>query len=149
MKREMVHGVGVTLLLLGPVGCHYGPQIEALDEARRPEGAEVTVHLKGGAVAGNPPRGELLDVRRESLVVNIRRGADDGFESPRLVTLIGYELIDYVDAGVFGRLDPGGGSDDDARARLRRVSRFPQGLAPELLDQLLEAQGQETLAILE
>jgi hypothetical protein len=147
MSRAIVNAAGVALLLLGPVGCHYGPQIETLDEARRPEGAEVTVHLKGSG--GSPPRGELLDVRRESLVVNIRRGADDGFESPRLVTLIGYELVDYVDAGVFGRLDPGGGSDDDARARLRRVSRFPQGLAPELLDQLLEAQGQETLAILE
>ena len=142
-----------TIVVLGALlasitGCHFGPQIESLETARRPEGVEVTVHLTGGESTGSPPRGELLDVRRESILINVWREPDAGYASPRLLTLIDNRFIDYVDAGLFGRLDPEGRSAEADRARLRRVSRFPQGLAPDLLEDLLKAQGQESLAIL-
>ncbi len=109
---------------------------------------KVTVHLAGGESKGSPPQGELLDVRRESVLVNIWREPDSGYVSPRLVTMIDNRFIDHVDAGLFGRMDPDGRTAEADRARLRRVSRFPQGLAPDLLEELLKAQGQESLAIL-
>jgi hypothetical protein len=135
-------------LLISIVGCHFGPQIENLETARRPEGVKVTVYLAGGESKGSPPQGELLDVRRESVLVNIWREPDSGYASPRLVTKIDNRFIDHVDAGSFGRMDPDGRTAEADRARLRRVSRFPQGLAPDLLEELLNAQGQESLAIL-
>jgi len=136
-------------LLASIAGCHFGPQIKNLETARRPEGVEVIVHLTGGESTGSPPRGELLDVRRESILINVWREPNAGYASPRLVTLVDNRFVDHVDAGPFGRLDPDGRSAEGDRARLRRVSRFPQGLAPDLLEELLKAQGQESLAILD
>jgi len=144
-KNNLVLGV----LLAGVVGCHYGPQINDLETARRPEGAEVTVHLSGGESKGSSLRGELLDVRRDSILVNVWADPDKGFASPRVVTQIDYKFIADVSAGDFGRLEPGNRTEDTDRGRLRRVSRFPQGLSPELLAELLKAQGQQSLTILD
>lgn len=149
MMRFPVNSLVLGIVLVGAGACHYGPQINDLETARRPEGVVVTVHLSGGESRGSPPEGELLDVRRDSVLVNVWREPDKGFASPRLVTRIDYRYIASISAGDFGRLEPGNRSEDADRARLRRVSRFPQGLSPELLTELLKAQGQQSLAILE
>lgn len=148
MMRSLINNVILGMLLASVAGCHYGPRINDLETARRPEGVEITLHLSGGESKGSPPRGELLDVRRDSVLVNVWREPDKGFASPRLVTRIDDKYIAYINAGDFGRLEPGSRSEEADRARLRRVSRFPQGLTPELLAELLKAQGQASLAIL-
>jgi len=148
MMRLSKNNLVLGMLLAGVIGCHYGPQINDLETARRPEGAEVTVHLSGGESKENSLRGELLDVRQDSVLVNVWAEPEKGFASSRVVTQIDYKYIAEVSAGDFGRLEPGNRAEDADRARLRRVSRFPQGLSPELLTELLKAQGQQSLAIL-
>ena len=118
----------VAGLTLVAAACGMGTPAHKFDAARGPAGVTVDLRLaQRGRV-----RGELLAVGDSALIV---RGP--------AIALVRYASIR---SGVFR--DVGAVSFDGRapqprdRERLRQVSRFPQGLSPELMQRLLQAHGQ-------
>ena len=115
--RSVIAVLGPVLLL---AGCMFGPK--AADFG--PGGGESVLQTTSGSV-----RGELLTATDSSLVVF------DG----QLVTEVRFGSMHS------GRINPGGGRiggtppDRPMLERLRRLSRFPQGLTPELLSRFMQA----------
>jgi hypothetical protein len=116
-------------------GCrigHYGLTADKFSPAQTPAG--VGVHLVVGKV---PLTGELIEVRDEALVIL----------AGKRLRLVPYAVVRsfhaaQTDVSISGGRAP---SPQD-RERLRLLSRFPQGLAPDLLNRLLGAYGQVQLA---
>ncbi len=118
--------------LLVLAGCHVGSRAETFVPARGGAGVSVEVALRGG----DEFKGELLAVADTGLLLlRDRRIALVRASSARGVRLAqrGDVAIDVKD----GRFAP-----TDALSEARLVSRFPQGLTPELLRRLLAAYGQ-------
>lgn len=138
----------VAVLLLA--SCHVGPQIVESDLGRHPQGADVLVELieKAGSKRIEY-RGELLDVRDDGLVVAIDDDADEGIR----VGLIPWGKIHRASTtelpGIAVRTSQGASQREASTAELRNVSRFPQGLSPELMTRLLLHYGQSTLGTFE
>ncbi len=115
--------------------CHYGPVVSSFPPAHSYKGAEadIVTNMKRHFTA------ELIEVRDSGLVLL----ADAKLE------LFSYTSIQSLKVtGMNKRLEIGGRripSPED-RGKLRLVSRFPQGLTPELLTKLLDTYGQTELA---
>lgn len=116
-------------------GCTLGPSAARHPLGRYAGGAEATLRTAGSRVAG-----ELLEVQDTALLV-LRDGQH--------VTLVPYRLIrDGRIRFAGGSLRNGGTPDLALRQRLRRFSRFPQGLGPELLQRLLTIYGQPAVDVI-
>ena len=123
----------MPLLLL--LGCMVGTTSHNYQPAQGPAGAAIRLTLADGRTV----TGELLSVGSEVLLVLERREA---LERGQLLR---------VSLGALRELSAPkvshSGSDlpTDIRERLRLISRYPQGVSPELERQLLQAYGQEAI----
>jgi hypothetical protein len=126
MKREIT-----TLILLCLLSsCRYGVTVESFPPARTPRGVMTKITSDRGEFSA-----ELIEVRDTGVVILVETR----------FRLLPYSMIASSRAeGLNGDYAFGGRSSPTAetRERLRLVSRFPQGLTPELLQKLLEANGQ-------
>src|SRR6184192_2685964 len=127
-----MRGCWVWGRMLATLGCHIGGRVDRFAPATRPEGVAVALALRGGRTA----QGELLAVQDTALVVL----AQD------TVTLVPYGAVETGRFSQVGELRATPPAPDFAR-RLRLVSRFPQGLTPDLLARLLAAHGQSALKV--
>ena len=119
-----LHGLLGALILLtacsvGSTGRNYAP-------AKGPAGATVSLELTGKRTM----TGELLAVEQGSLLV-----------------LAGRQLnrvaLPVIQSGKAPKVSFTGGTlKDELRERLRLISRYPQGVSPDLEARLLEAYGQ-------
>ena len=139
MRRSLL----APALIFFFVACHLGMQVRDFEPARAPEGVAVEAWVERGKASGGEPkvRGELLEVREGGLLLLSPRPAD----TERRVVLLPFTLIRRARFdGLPGscNLRNGEAPGEAVRGCIRRVSRFPQGLSPELLRLLLEAQGQ-------
>lgn len=128
MKRLWVYGP-----VLAALACHLGGRVNRFAPAKQPAGVAVTLSLKGGATG----RGELLAVQDTALVVLVQD----------TVTLVPYRVLGAGRFSQVGDLTETPPTKDFA-GKLRLVSRFPQGLTPEMLARLLAAYGQSALKVM-
>ncbi len=127
MRRRWLWGP-----VLATLGCSVGGRVDRFAPAHRPEGVAVTLGLRGGRKA----QGEPLAVQDTALLVL----AQD------TVTLVPYNAVvngEFSQVGELVELPPA----PDFATALRLVSRFPQGLSPDLLARLLAAHGQPALKV--
>ena len=124
------------VLAIAASGCMIGPTHRSYTPASKPAGVHTTLETTQQTL-----HAELLEVQDNALLVlkdgrelllvpyqSIRRGT---FEQPKSVTL--------------RQSVPSPGT----RNQLRLLSRFPQGVSPQLLDSLLSAYGQAQLQVVE
>ena len=125
------------LLLLGVLAasaCRWGTRVERFPAATTPFGATM-------AISGPDRRfldGELL------------AATDSGLFVARQARVIFVPFAAIASARVAGldqayMLDRGKAPDAERLARLRRVSRFPQGLSDDVLARLLRAHAQDSV----
>jgi hypothetical protein len=127
MRRPPILAVAALLL----AGCHVGTKVEEFPPARAAEGLAAEVRVPSGRVLA----GELLEVTETAIVLrhahdHIVRIPYGAIRDARFPAAKGY--------GFAGPIPP----MSKTKETLRRLSRFPQGLSPELLARLLEAYGQ-------
>jgi hypothetical protein len=122
-----------ALALLG-AACNWGTRPKDFPPARGPEGATVVIQLSDSPAE---LRGELFAVDSVGVIVR----------APRL-TRVAWTRVDALsvrqlgaDYSVWRRRRP----PDALRARLARVSRFPQGLAEPLLGRVIALMQQPAL----
>lgn len=115
-------------------GCSVGMTAREYRPAQAAEGVIMRVRTAQGQLSG-----ELIEVRDAGIVVLVD-------QKLRLLpyTVILSSKVDQTDSGyaISQRTVP----KPDVQAHLRLLSRFPQGLTPELMRQLLDAYGQTELA---
>lgn len=126
--------------------CHVGPQIKDLDLANNPEGATVEVQVL--PTEGRDKlkfEGELLEIRDDGIVFS-GTSADDAADE---VIFVAWSRATRVRATQFGGYKAEIGRSlewsAETKERFRLVSRFPQGISPEIMDSLLAAHRQEEL----
>jgi len=130
MKRKLM----VILIAAGVLNaCHYGTTVKTFPPAQGSKGAIADIATDRSFKA------ELIEVRDVGIVI----------QEDRKLRLLPYTSIVSFDVhgmksppGIGRRQMPSPGARDD----LRLVSRFPQGLTPELLQKLLDVNGQTALA---
>jgi len=127
MRRHWVYGP-----VLATLACQLGGRVDRFAPARQPAGVAVTLRLKGGATG----QGELLAVQDTALVVLVQD----------TVMLVPYRVLQAGRFAQVGELTETPPTKDFA-GKLRLVSRFPQGLTPEMLARLLAAYGQSELKV--
>jgi hypothetical protein len=133
----MTRATAVAVALLA-AGCRLGTTAPKFVPSLAPEGVRATLVLRSGRVTG-----ELLAVTDSALV--IRRYA----ETPP-IAFVRYRAI-YSSSfhQVGAALEGGRPPRAEDRETLRLVSRFPQGLSPELLQQLLSGYAQTDPVVLD
>ena len=127
MRRSWVWGP-----LLATLGCNIGGRVDRFAPAKGPEGVAVALELRRGGRA----QGELLAVQDTALLVLARD----------TVTLVSYDALKAGRFSQVGDLLETPPAPDFAR-RLRLVSRFAQGLTPDMLARLLAAHRQAALKV--
>ncbi len=147
------------LLCLAIAGCHAGTQIENFEHARQPEGISTSIELRDGIAERERVEGEILEVREDGLLLNARENAE-GPVVKRHVVFVPYAAmvnvrLEKLKLSVLGNKNNWYESDaslkslERDRETLRLLSRFPQGLSRPLLDELLEAEGQTTIDVID
>jgi len=129
--------IGILALSL-LAGCQVGPMIHEIDESKRPFGANVEIQVsQAGRSKTRKCDGELIEARDDGLVVALR--TEGG--APSRVTFVPWSRIHLVKATEFPGFQAKGTESQSpvsaSTARLRIISRFPQGLSAELMGQLL------------
>lgn len=145
----MKHSLLISSMVAGSIAaCSYGPKMADFPSATGPEGATVRVTVPGTAY-----HGQLLETRPDAILIlsgaRIERKSGDTAEiSETRIRLVPYSRIESVQFQRGSKLDGRKWSPTDAasRERFRLLSRFPQGLTPELLQQLLKMYGQTEVA---
>lgn len=137
--------------------CAAGPRFARFEPARGPKGVrvEATVTKSSAPRAWTAVTGELLEVRAEGLLVlgtlaqvrqegkkQVPMQSSDGKTRLVLVAFARIEAARFDGMGKRCDLRDGAPPTDEVRERLRLVSRFPQGLSPELQRRLLEIHGE-------
>lgn len=140
----------VVLILFVVAACHVGPQIDKTDIARQPHGANVLVAVtREGERKTMKHRGELLEVRNDGLVIAAVIEPD----SKLRVVMVPWKIIFRAEAtelpGIETRQSYRERQRHATREKLRNVSRYPQGLPPEIMDELLASYGQTALGSVE
>jgi hypothetical protein len=109
--------------------CSYGVTAARFAPAMGPTGLSTTITTSSGEAI----KGELLEVRETGLLVGTEKS----------IVYVPYSATRSARFQHIG-LTLGGGRapSEPQRDALRLLSRFPQGLSPPLLRQLLEARGQ-------
>jgi hypothetical protein len=111
--------------------CSVGTRVARFQPALRPEGVIATLHLASG-----PVEAEVLAIDDTALIV---RRLQDSLP----VAVVRFKAIrDGTFHQVSAVISAGRPPRAVDRERIRLVSRFPQGLTPELLQSLLAAYGQ-------
>lgn len=123
--------------------CHVGPQVDKSDLGVSAYGANVDVELSRKAGAKRVEHnGELLEVRDDGLLILTHEEADI---DPR-IALIPWSTIHRAGTsdlpGIAVRMSQGDSQRKASTDKLRNVSRYPQGLSPELTGRLLARYGQ-------
>ena len=116
-----------VIALMSLAGCSVGTSVKNYAPAKSPAGATVKLELTGNREMG----GELLAVQDSSLLVR----------SDNQLIRVHLPLIQSgkVPKLTFTGAELNGGQ---VREHLRLLSRYPQGVSPELESRLLEAYGQ-------
>ena len=127
MRRRWVYGPVLAML-----ACQLGGRVGRFAPAKQPAGVAVTLWLRGGGTG----EGELLAVQDTALVIL----AQD------TVTMVPYRVLQAGRFSQVGELTEPPPTRDFA-GKLRLVSRYPQGLTPEMLARLLAAYGQPALKV--
>jgi hypothetical protein len=138
--------VCLSLAAIALCACHVGPQIKDLDLANNPEGATVEVEV---SLRDSQDKlkfeGELLEIRDDGIVFSGASAED----AENLLIFVAWKSAVRVRATEFGgyRAEVGRSLEwsADTKERFRLISRFPQGIAPEIMDGLLAAHRQEQL----
>jgi hypothetical protein len=130
MKRSCLIVAALALL----PACTVGPSTATFRPAHQPAGIEAKLTVGNRA----PITSELLEVQPTALLV--RNGRE-----VILVPLAAIRSASFPQA--FVMFDGRNPFDADSRERLRLLSRYPQGLSPELLKSLLQAYGQADLIV--
>ncbi len=128
MSRSRCVLTRTLVLALVCGGCSVGPRIEAVDAAHTPAGIATVVRTSKATYEG-----ELLCVADDGLLLLV---------AERL-TSVPFDAIEDVDARPFLRVR-GRRSElsSKEKEKLRKCSRFPQGVSKELELSLLSAYGQ-------
>jgi hypothetical protein len=128
--------MSTTVLLVALLaGCNVGPRGDATALALSPRGALIELVTRSGELEG-----ELLEVRDDGVVLLTGAGQ---------VTLVAHDAVRRatVENGPRG-LTGFNMRSGPTRERLRRLSRFPQGLSPEVEARLLSTYGQSSLVVI-
>jgi hypothetical protein len=138
--------VGLCFLAASLGACQVGPQVHDLDLANNPEGATVEVQvLPAGGRDQLKFEGELLEIRDDGIVFS-GTGADDDAEE---MIFVAWGRASRVRATEFGGYKAAMGRklewSDETKERFRLISRFPQGISPEIMNRLLAAHRQAEL----
>ena len=144
MKPRRNVGLGLAVTLLS--ACHVGPQLKSLDLAKNPEGATIEVQVLPTDGRGKLEfAGELLEIRDDGIVFF---GTSSGSDADEIV-FVAWTKSGRVRATEFGgyRAEAGRSLEwsDENKERFRLISRFPQGISPELMDSLLAVHRQEAV----
>jgi len=123
----------VVLAFLSGNGCTLGMTASKFRPAKGPQGVNMRLTTAQGELSG-----ELIEVRDTGIVVLMD-------QKLRFLpyTEIRYSKVDQMSS--FNPITQRKAPKRDAFERLRLLSRFPQGLTPELTRQLLDAYGQTEL----
>lgn len=137
---------GLSLAVVSLSACHVGPQIKDLDMANNPEGATVEVQVLPAEGRDRLKfEGELLEIRDDGIVFS-GTSADDAAGE---VIFVAWSRAGRVRATEFGgyRAEIGRSLEwgAETKERFRLISRFPQGISPEIMNSLLAAHRQEEL----
>jgi hypothetical protein len=139
----------ISSLVAGAIaGCSYGPRIDDFRSATGPEGATVRVTVPGAAY-----HGQLLETRPDAILIlssaRIETKSGDAVQSAETrIRLLPFARIESVQFQRGSKIEGHKWLPADAasRERFRLLSRFPQGLTPDLLQQLLKMYGQTEVA---
>jgi hypothetical protein len=125
----------LTLVILAFLsnGCTLGMTASKFRPAQGAQGVHMVLTIEQGKLSG-----ELIEVRDTGIVVL----ADQKLRFLPY-TDIQYSKVDQYSS--YGPISNRKAPKPDALERLRLLSRFPQGLSPELMRQLLDAYGQTEL----
>jgi hypothetical protein len=125
----------LTLVILAFLsnGCTLGMTASKFRPAKGPQGVNMRITTEQGEFSG-----ELIEVRDTGIVVLVD-------QKLRFLpyTDIRYSKLDQSSS--YGPISQRKAPKPDAQAQLRLLSRFPQGLSPELMRQLLDVYGQTEL----
>jgi hypothetical protein len=141
-----VISIGLSLAAISLSACHVGPQIKDLDLANNPEGATVEVQvLPADGQDKLKFEGELLEIRDDGIIFS-GASADDADDE---LVFVAWSRAARVRATEFGgyRAEIGRSLEwsTETKERFRLISRFPQGISPEIMESLLAAHRQEKL----
>ena len=117
------------IALLGVGACMVGPSTRGFAPATRPEGIAADLRFEEES---KHLQGELLEVQDTALVLL----------SANRVVLVPIRVITLGRFAGRGTPIAEGNTTPRALASLRRVSRFPAGMTPEIRGKLLAAYGQ-------
>ena len=125
----------LTLLALGCFanGCSFGMTARKYSPAQGPKG--IMMHVSTGQ---KQLTGELIEVRADGILL-----------AGEKLRLLPYTAILSAEANEKDSpyiISKGTVPNRDVQEHLRLLSRFPQGLTPELIQRLLDAYGQTELA---
>lgn len=137
------------LLLLVAAGCSTSVEVKDFKPAQGPEGIQMELSLNGDVLDGKKVKGELLAVRGDGVLLNVVDYPESAGPGNTIV-LIPFWMMDRAELEQMGSAkveSQGEEANEVYLARLRLVSRFPQGLADELLAELLARMGQEQVAV--
>ena len=131
----------LVLALLATGACQFGSRVEFLPSATTPVGATMFIL----PAANVPYSAELLAAEDSGLFV-LAEGRV--LFAPHAGLTAATRVVGAGSKQLGGNWSYGrdGRPSDDRLARLRLVSRFPQGLAPHVLDALLRLHGQDAVA---
>ncbi len=137
------------LFFLAMAGCSTSVEVKDFKPAQGPQGIQMELKLNGDVIDGNKVEGELLAVRSDGVLLNVPNYADSEREANTLV-LIPFWMMDRAKLEQMGSAKVESQGEEANKvylARLRLVSRFPQGLSDDLLTELLTEMGQEEVEV--
>ena len=126
-----------VILVAALAACSVGTSAKQFEPAGKPGGAEVALDFGRRRL---PLQGELLAVEDSALVV---LHSDSVARVPLSVIRSG-QLVPRGSRATFIR----GRLSENMRERFRLLSRYPDGLSPELLQRLLAAYGQTDVLVI-
>lgn len=143
---NIMNRIGLIFVAVSMSACHVGPQIKDLDLAHNPEGATVEVQVLASEGRDKLKfEGELLEIRNDGIIFSGAAANDSADE----VIFVAWSRAARVKATQFGGYSAAIGRslewNSETKERFRLISRFPQGISPEMMDSLLVAHRQEEL----
>ena len=132
----------LCFLLLLVSGCvvRHGVQVADFGPAQSPEGVAISMLVKADSdVSTN--QGELLTVREDGVFILWMNR----------ITFIAYKTIQDVEVTGMKRIRFGNGEtpSPELREELRLISRYPQGMGDQLLENMLDYYSQEQVDLIE
>jgi len=135
-----IPSIPIATALLTLSACTLGSRPATFGPARSPQGIEARITMSAPRYTAATIVGELLSVTDSGLVV---------LSADRRLLYVHWPALRYATFRQIGvRLNAGKAPDARAQEQLRLVSRFPQGMSPELTARLLESLGRERVEVL-